>query len=163
MRVRVAFVLLGAALLGGAAFYAHAASGGARIATCSDIRVSGGPYNGESGTTIAGLSVRNRGKADCTVNARPWIRVGPLRHAVSVQDATPGMFGSFGAPESSLTLRPGRRVFAQIFIAPGGCDRSVRSMFSIRARAGWGRKSVSIDSLGCKNGTGTIYVGSFYR
>jgi hypothetical protein len=164
MRVRVVFVAVLAGLVGAGVFYAAAASGRQAIATCSAVRVTGGNFNGLSGGTIvAAVKVQNLGKRDCTINGRPWIRVGPTRYAVTVGDATPEMFGHSGAPERVLTLRPGQHTIAQVFISPGSCSRGRSVVFALRARAGWAGHSVPISNSACKNGSGRIWVGSFQR
>jgi hypothetical protein len=166
MRVRITLLMLGAGLLGAGLLYATAAFGKVQIAPCSAVHVSGGNFDGlTGGVLVAGLSVRNVSHRDCTVATRPWIRLGPISHAVTVSDAPPGVFGSpYATPQRAVTLRPGQRTVTQIYLAPGGCDRARWHVFSLQARAGWASHSVAIGSGEmCKDGTGTIWVGSFQR
>ena len=164
MRRRVVSVVVLATLAGAAVVYTAAASGRTRIAACSRVGVSGGNFNGlTGGTIVAAVKVRNLSKRDCLINARPSIRVGPTRHAVTVEDATPASFGNFGAPERVLTLRPGQQVVAQIFISPGSCAQAKWQVFALRAQAGWAGRTIPINNAACKNGSGVIWVGSFQR
>jgi hypothetical protein len=164
MRTRVVSAAALLALVGAGLSYAAAASGQGRIASCSSVRVTGGNFNGlTGGVIVAAVQVRNVSKRDCTINGRPWIRLGPVGYAVTVGDATPGMFGRFGAPERALRLRPSQHVVAQVFIAPGSCSQARSVVFSLRARAGWAAGSVPISNFACKNGSGEIWVGSFQR
>ena len=161
MRVRVACAVAAFALVGAGAVYVASASGTAQIKPCTAVRVTGGDENGAGGTTIAGVWVKNRGSRDCTVNARPWVQLGPFRHHVMIRDAALGEFGNAGDPERSWTLRPGHSVSAAFFFVPGSCTRGVGTMFSLNARAGWAGHSVPIDGGACNNGTGELVVGSF--
>ncbi len=162
MRVRVIAVAVLAGLIGVAASYTAAASGRPRLATCSAVRVSGGNFNGLTGGAIlAGVQVRNVGKRACIIDGRPWIRLGPTRHAVTVEMAGPGAFGNFGSAERTLTLRPEQHAVAQVITSPGSCSRARSTVFTVRARAGWAERSVSISSSVCKNGSGDIWVGGF--
>lgn len=163
MRVRVVSLVLLASLMGVGAVYAAAASGRQQIPVCSAVHVSGGPNNGASGAIISDLQVRNTGKQNCEINGRPWIRLGPARYPVAVADATPGMFGKFGAHERTLTLAPGQHAVTQVITEPGSCTRGVGTMFGVNARAGWAARSVPIGSGVCKNGSGEIWVGVFQR
>jgi Domain of unknown function (DUF4232) len=165
MRTRVVSAGILVALVGAGVFYTAAASGRGRIANCSRVQVSGGNDNAlTGGTYVAALRVRNVGKRDCTVSSRPWIRLGPLRHAVTVTDATAPFFPpGTGVPERVLTLRPGQHTVAQIFIAPGNCGLGRSVTFKLRARAGWDTRSVSITGIDCDNGTGVIWVEPFQR
>lgn len=164
MRVSVASVILVAALVSAGVSYATAAAGGKRTASCSHVRVTGGNFNGlTGGTIVAGVGVRNDGATDCTINTRPWVSLGPIAHAVSVQDATSQMFGRFGAPEQALTLRRGQHVVAQIFISPGSCNQARSAVFELRAHAGWAEHGVPVSNLVCRNGSGTVWIGSFQR
>jgi hypothetical protein len=164
MRVRVVFVAILTGLVAAGAFYAAAASGRQRIPVCASVRVSGGNFNGlTGGTVVAAVKVRNLSSRECAINARPWIRIGPTSHAVTVADATPATFGKFGAPERTLKLSPGQHTVAQVFISPGSCSRARSTVFSLRARAGWAGRSVPINNVACKNGSGEIWVGSFQR
>ena len=165
MRTRVVSVAVLAALIGAGVSYTAAASGRARIASCSVVRVSGGDFNAATGgQAVAAVQVRNLGRRDCTISGRPWIRLGPLRHAVTVEDATIAVFGSnAGVPGRVLRLRPGRHAYADILIQPGSCGLARSQVFALRARAGWGKQGVPISDLVCKNGTGEIWVGSFQR
>jgi hypothetical protein len=162
MRVRVVSVALLAGLVGAGVFYTAAASGRPRIAPCSAVHVSGGNFNAlTGGAGIAGVQVRNIGKRDCTINGRPWVRLGPTRHAVTVADAGPGTFGSFGSLERVLRLHPGQHAVAQIVISPGSCSQARSALFTVRTRAGWAERSVPIGGAVCKNGSGEILVGAF--
>lgn len=163
MRPRVVPAIVLAALVAAGAFYAAVASGRSRVATCSVIRVSGGDFNAATGgQAVADVTVRNVGKSDCTISGRPWVRLGPLRYPVAVEDATRLVFGSLaGVPERVLTLRPRQRAYADLLIQPGSCGQARSEVFSPRARAGWGRHGVAIGDLVCKNGTGTVWVGAF--
>jgi hypothetical protein len=163
MRAVWAATLIGLAGTVYGTVYAASASGGAQIKNCTAVRVSGGDENGAGGTTIAAVWVTNRGSRDCTINARPWVRLGPFRYRVWVADASPGSFGNAGDPERTWTLRPGQRIGADVFFVPGSCDRGVGTMFSPHTRAGWAGHGVSIDGGICKNGTGELVVGSFQR
>lgn len=164
MHARVAATAAVAIVVGAGAIYTAAASGRDRVASCSLVRVSGGDFNGlTGGTIVAGVQVRNVGTRECTIDGRPWIRLGHLRHAVTVEDATPGVFGRWGAPPRVLRLRTGQHAVAQIFIAPGTCSQARSVVFPLRARAGWAEKSVPIGNLVCDHGTGAIWVGSFRR
>jgi hypothetical protein len=165
MRTRVVYVAVLGALFGGGVFYTAAASGRGRIPVCSAIRVSGGDFNGATGgQAVAAVQVQNVGKRACTISGRPWIRLGPLRHEVTVGDATPAVFGSnAGIPGRVLTLRPGQHAVADILISPGSCGLARWQVFTLRARAGWAKKSVQIGDLACKSGTGEIWGGSFQR
>jgi hypothetical protein len=164
MRVRVASVAVLAALVAAAAVYAAAASGRAKIPACSAVHVSGGNFNGlTGGAIIAGIQVRNTGTRDCVINGRPWIRVGPTAHTVTVTDADPGAFGGFGSLDRVVRLHPGQHAIAQIITTPGSCSQARDTMFTDRARAGWAEGSVPINSSVCKNGSGEIWVGSFKR
>jgi len=165
MRSRRAAAVLGLVVVvaGAGIVYVASASGTAQIKSCTAVRVSGGDENGAGGTTIAAVWVKNRGSRDCTINARPWVRLGPFRYRVRVADAAPGEFGNAGDPERTWTLRSGQRIGAALFLVPGSCDRSVGSMFGLNLRAGWARHSVSIGGGACKNGTGELVVGSFQR
>jgi hypothetical protein len=165
MRTRVVPLAVLAALVGGGAFYTAAASGRERVARCSSVRVSGGDYNAATGgQALADVTVQNLAQRSCTISGRPWIRLGPVDHAVTVEDATTKIFGSLaGVPERVLTLRHGQKAIADILIQPGTCEQSRPNVFSPRVRAGWGAHSVSIGDLVCKNGTGIIWVGSFQK
>jgi hypothetical protein len=133
-----------------------------RIATCSLVRVSGGDFNGLTGGAIlAGVEVRNIGKRDCMINGRPWIRLGPMHHPVTVEIAGPGAFGNFGSVERTLRLHPGQHAVAQIITSPGSCSQARSTLFTVQARAGWAERSVSISNSVCKNGSGEIWVGAF--
>src|SRR5262249_10356722 len=147
MRVRVVSVALLAGLVGAGALYTAAASGRPQVAACSAVHVSGGNFNGlTGGAIIAGLQVRNIGKRDCTINGRPWIRVGPARHTVTVAEAGPGTFGGFGSLERVLRLHPGQHAVAQIITFPGSCSQARSKVFTLQARAGWAERGVPIDS-----------------
>ena len=166
MRARVASVAVLAGPVGTVASYTAAASGRQETAPCAAVHVSGGNFNGlTGGTIVAAVKVRNLGKRACTLNGRPWIRLGPLHHAVTVEDATPPFFGSNNStiPKPLQTLRPGRHATAQIFIAPGSCGLARWQVFELRARAGWAERGIPIRNLVCKNGTGQIWVDSFRR
>jgi hypothetical protein len=164
MRARFAFAAVLATLAGAGALYAAAASGGGRIARCSLVSVSGGNFNGlTGGVIVAAVQVENLGKRDCTINSRPWIRLGRLPHPVTVADAAPGSFGRAGDPQRTVRLSHGQHAVAQVFIAPGSCSRARSVVFALRARAGWGKRSVPISNAVCDDGTGTIWVGSFRR
>jgi hypothetical protein len=128
--------------------------------------VSGGNFNGlTGGTIVAAVKVRNLSKHACKLDGRPWVRLGPLRYAVTVDNATPPFFGSnpTSVPQPLQTLRPGQHADAQIFIAPGSCSQARSTIFNLRARAGWAERSVPISNFACKNGSGTIWVDSFRR
>ncbi|HEY2353293.1 MAG TPA: DUF4232 domain-containing protein [Gaiellaceae bacterium] len=163
MRVWVACAAALLALVGAGAICVASASGTGQIKPCTAVRVTGGDENGAAGTTIAAVLVKNRGTRDCTVNARPWVRLGPFRYRVTVADAAPGEYGNAGDLEQVWTLHPGQRVAAGLFFFPGSCDRGVGSMFTLNARVGWARRGVSIGGGACKNGTGELSVGSFHR
>jgi len=164
MRRRLVSVAVLIGLVGAGAIYTAAASGRQRIATCSAVHVSGGNFNGPTGGTIvAAVQVQNLSNRDCLINSRPWIRLGPVRHPVTVQDATPAVFGRFGAPERVLRLHPGQHTVAQVFISPGSCSRGRNVVFGLRARAGWATRSVSIHNLVCDDGSAQIWVGSFQQ
>jgi hypothetical protein len=164
MRVRAVPLVVLAGLIGAGAVYAAAASGRRQIPVCSSVHVSGGFLNAATGgEVIYAVRVRNTGKRDCEINGRPWIRLGPARYAVTVADATPGMYGEFGAHERTLTLAPGQRAVTQVVTDPGSCTRGVGTMFSVSARAGWADRSVPVGSGVCKNGSGEIWVGVFQR
>jgi uncharacterized protein DUF4232 len=164
MRVRVVSVAILAGLIGAGAVYTAAASGRLRIATCSAVHVSGGNFNGlTGGAIIAGLQVRNTGKRDCEINGRPWIRLGPTPHTVTVADAGPGAFEGFGSLDRVVRLHPGQHAVAQIITSPGSCSQARGTLFTVRARAGWAERSVPINNAVCKNGTGEIWVGAFQR
>jgi hypothetical protein len=163
MRARVVVAVL-VGLIGAGAFYAASAFGRQQIASCSAVHVSGGNFSGlTGGTIVAAVKVRNLGKRDCTIDGRPWIRLGPTRHAVTVEDATPAAFGQQGSPERVLTLRPGQHTIAQVFISPGSCSLARSVVFTLRARAGWAGRSVPISNVACRNGSGAIWVGAFQR
>jgi Domain of unknown function (DUF4232) len=162
--VRVVSGAVLAALVGAGVFYAAAASGRPRIAVCSAVHVSGGNFNAlTGGAGIAGVQVRNVGKRDCTINGRPWIRLGPTRHPLTVADAGPGTFGSFGSLERVLRLHAGQHAVAQVIISPGSCSQAPGTLFTVRTHAGWAERSVPIDGAVCKNGSGQILVGAFKR
>lgn len=161
--MRVLFAAVAVALAGAGVFYAMAAHGTARFASCKSVHVTGGDFNGAGGTILASVDVKNVGHRACLINARPSIRFGALRYPVTVADAAPGMFWKYGNPERTWTLRPGQHISAQVFLKPGSCDRSVSAVFGLRARAGWAGRSVVVSSDACKNGTGRIWVGSFQR
>jgi hypothetical protein len=162
MRLRVVSGAVLAGLVALGVIYTAAASG--RIATCSAVHVSGGNFNAlTGGAGIAGVQVRNIGKRDCTINGRPWIRLGPTRYSVTVADAGPGTFGNFGSLERVLRLHPGQHAIAQIIISPGSCSQARGTLFTVRARAGWAERSVPIGGAVCKNGSGEILVGAFKR
>jgi hypothetical protein len=164
MRVRFVWAAAFVALAGAGVFYVASASGTARIESCRDVYVSGGDFNAATGGEIvAAVKVKNLGRRDCAINARPWVRLGPLPFSVTVADAAPGMYGNAGDPEQTWTLRPDQVVSAGLFVVPGSCDRGVGSEFSLHARAGWAGRSVSIGGGACKNGTGELFVGSFQR
>jgi hypothetical protein len=165
MRVRAVSVAVLVCLVAAGAFYATGASGRQRISTCAPVRVSGGNFNGlPGGVIVAGLDVRNVSHRDCAIATRPWVRVGPISHSVTVADAPPDLFGSpYSAPQRVVTLRPGQRAVTQIYLAPGGCDRGRSVVFALRARAGWGKASVPISNDACKDGSATIWVGSLQR
>ena len=164
MRTSVVVAVVLATLVAAGVVYAAVASSRDRIPTCSSIRVSGGDFNGLTGGTVeAAVQVRNLSSRDCKINGRPWIRLGPTRHAVTVADATPGMFGPAGALERVVRLRPRQHAVAQVFISPGSCSRAQSTVFRLRARAGWAERSVWISNWACKNGSGEIWVGSFER
>ena len=159
MRARLVVVTLIAVSLAAALVAGTAASGTARLARCSSIRVSGGPYNGAGGTLLDMLVVRNTGHADCTVRGHPWVKLS--RPGVTkVVHATRGMYG---AALRTVKLAPGQRAWAQVAIDPGSCDRSVGSERGTRGRAGWRTGSIRITVGGCKNGTGRVWVGAFRR
>ncbi len=159
MRARVVVVSLTAVSLAAALTGATAASGTARLARCSSIKVSGGPYNGAGGTWLDMLVVRNTGHADCTVRGHPWVKLA-RPHVSKVVHATRGMYG---AAVRTVKLAPGGRAWAQIAINPGSCDRSVGSERGTRGRAGWRTGSIRISVGGCKNRTGRVWVGAFHR
>jgi hypothetical protein len=162
MRGRVVSVAVLAGLVGAGVFYTAVASGRQRVPSCASVHVSGGNFNGlTGGTIVAAVKVRNLSSRDCTINARPWIRLGPTSHAVTVADAAPNMFGKFGSPEQVLKLRPGQHTVAQVFISPGSCSRARSTVFPLEARAGWAGRSVPINNVVCKNGSGEIWIGSF--
>jgi hypothetical protein len=165
MRIRLASAVVLAALVTAGIFYSALASGRDRVATCSVLRVSGGDYNAATGgQAIADVTVRNLGKGDCTIGGRPWVRLGPLRYPVRVEDATTRVFGSLaGVPEHFVTLRPRQKAYADLLIQPGSCGQARPNVFSPRARAGWAGQGVAIGDLVCKNGTGTIWVGAFRK
>jgi len=164
MKTRVGVVAVLAGLVATGAFYATSAVGRAQVSSCTKVRVTGGNFNGlTGGVVVAGVGVRNVGTRDCTINARPWIRLGPIRYPVTVGDATSDMFGEHGASEGTLTLHSGDQVGAQVFIAPGSCDRGVGTTFPVRARAGWAQRGVAVSNGVCKDGTGEIFVGAFRR
>ena len=164
MRVRVVSLVVLAALTAAGTDYSTAASGQPQIPACSAVRVSGGFLNAATGgEVIYAVQVRNTGKRDCEINGRPWVQLGPARYPVAVADATPGMFGKFGAHERTLTLAPGQHAVTQVITTPGSCTRGVGTMFSVSARAGWAHRSVPVGSGVCKNGTGEIWVGAFTR
>ena len=165
MRARVACAVTLAAVSGVGVFYAAAASGKGPIANCPSVRVSGGDFNAATGgQAVAAVTVRNIGSRDCTISGRPWIRLGPLRYAVTVEDATRAVFGSnAGVPGHVLTLRPGQQAHADILISPGSCGLARSEVSALRAQAGWAKRGVTIEDLVCKNGTGEIWVGSFQR
>jgi Protein of unknown function (DUF4232) len=154
-----------AALVTAGALYAAGASGRNRVASCSVIRVAGGAFNAATGgQAVADVTVRNVGNSDCTIGGRPWVRLGPLRYPVRVEDATHLVFGSLaGVPEHVLTLRPRQKAYADLLIQPGSCGQARPEVFSPRARAGWGRHGVTIGDLVCKDGTGTVWVGAFQK
>ena len=165
MRARVVSVAVLASLLGAGVFYTATASGRQRIAACSVVHVSGGNFNAATGGQgVASVSVRNLSKRDCTISGHPWIRLGPLRHAVTVEDATRAVFGSnAGVAGQVLTLRPRQQAYADILLAPGSCGQDRWQVFTLRMRGGWARRGVTIGGVFCKNGTGEIWVGSFQR
>lgn len=163
MRTRIIPAAVVLVLFTGGVFYASAASGVGPIPSCAVVRVSGGDFNGlVGGGAIAGIQVRNLATRDCTITGRPWIRLGPLLHPVTVSNATPAGLGSqAGAAGRLLTLRPGRSAVADIVITPGSCDLARSEVFALRARAGWARHGVTVSNLICDNGTGEVWVGSF--
>ena len=165
MRMRVVSVALLASIVGAGVFYTAVASGRPRIPTCSAVHVSGGNVNAlTGGQGMASVGVRNLSKRDCTISGHPWIRLGPLRHAVTVEDATRAVFGSnAGVPGHVVTLRPRQQAYADILLAPGSCGQARWQVFTLRLRGGWARHGVAIGGLFCKNGTGEIWVGSFQR
>jgi Protein of unknown function (DUF4232) len=165
MRTRVVSVVVLASLVAAGIFYAAAASGRSRVATCSVLRVSGGDYDAATGgQAVADVTVRNLGKGGCTIGGRPWVRLGPMRYPVSVEDATTRVFGSLaGVPEHLVTLRPRQEAYADLLIQPGSCRQARPEVFSPRTRAGWAGHGATIGDLVCKNGTGTIWVGAFRK
>lgn len=165
MHTRVACAVALVSLASAGAVYVASASGKTHIPSCTDVRVSGGNFNGlTGGVIVAGLVVRNVSHHDCAVATRPWIRLGPVRHSVTVADAPPGLFGSpYSTPQGRVTLSPGQRTVTQIYVGPGSCDHARWHVFSLSARAGWANHSVAIGDVVCKDGTGTIWVGSFHR
>jgi hypothetical protein len=165
MRMRLVSAVVLAALVTASALYAAAANGRTRVASCSVVRVSGGDFNAATGgQAVADVTVRNDGKSDCTIGGRPWVRLGPLRYPVRVEDATHLVFGSLaGVPEQVLTLRPRQKAYADILIQPGSCGLARWQVSALWARAGWATRSVKISDLVCKNGTGTVWVGAFQK
>jgi hypothetical protein len=165
MRTRIVSVALIAAVVVAGVSYTAAASGRHRIAKCTDTRTTGGDFNAATGgQAVAAVQVRNLGRRDCTISGRPWIRLGTLRYAVTVEDATVAVFGSnAGVPGRVLTLLPGQRAYADILISPGSCGLARSEVSHLRARAGWAEHGVPISDLVCKNGSGEIRVGSFQR
>jgi hypothetical protein len=165
MRSRVISAVVLVALVALGVSYTAAALGVGPVPSCAFVRVSGGDFNGVTGGgAIADVEVRNVAKRDCTITGRPWIRLGPLRHAVRVGDATSRILGpQAGVPGRVLTLRPGRHAVADILIAPGSCGLARSEVFALRARAGWANRSIQIGDLVCDNGTGEIWVGSFHQ
>ena len=157
MKTRVGAVAVLAGLVAAGAFYATSARGHAQVSLCKRVRVSGGAFNSMTGgVALAGVQVRNIGTGDCTINARPWIRLGPTRYAVTIRDAT-------SVSEGTLVLHAGQHAVAHVEVVPGSCDRGVGTTFGLAARVGWARRSVPVSGNGCKNGTAEILVGAFRR
>ena len=158
VRARLVFVILISAAAA-TLVAASAASGTARLARCSSVKVSGGPYNGAGGTWLDMVVVRNTGHADCTVRGYPWVKLS-RPDVTKVAHATRGMYG---AAVRTVRLAPGQRAWAQIAINPGSCDRSARSERWTRGRAGWRSGRIRIGVVACKNGSGRVWVGAFHR
>lgn len=165
MRARTVPAAVLFVVIAGGVFYASTASGVGPIPSCALIRVSGGDFNAlTGGAAIANVRVRNLAKRDCTITGHPWIRLGPTRHAITVRDATPVVLGSqAGVPGRILRLRPGRSAVADIVIQPGSCGQARADVFALRARAGWAGHGIMIGDRACKNGTASIWVGSFHQ
>jgi hypothetical protein len=150
--------------LGVGTFYATGALGQSRVGSCSSVRVSGDDNAAGGGQVVASVRVRNVGTRVCTISGRPWIRLGPLRHAITVRDATRAVFGSnAGVPGTVVTLQPRQRAYAAVLLYAGSCSRGIGTEFAPRLRAGWVERSAVIDGALCKNGSGSIWVGSFQR
>jgi hypothetical protein len=123
----------------------------ARCAYVSPLRCSPLPW------------VKNLSSHDCTISGHPWIRLGPIRYPVTVEDATRAVFGwNAGKPGQVVTLRPGERAFAAILDWPGCGNQAARNMFAPWMRFGWADRSVKIGGWFCKNG-GIVLLGSFQR
>jgi hypothetical protein len=129
--------------------------------SCQRVALSASEPAGMTGGTAGWwITLRSKGRKQCEVQGRPWVRVPPVSYPVVVDDLRVGDYG--GGPGRALVLQPGRTLRARVLMSRL-CDFRKSNAAILTVSIGWATQSVRIRNGACLDEGATVLVGPFQR